>query len=65
MSAEMIASVGCDGKQMGAGPCFARFVTVAAGSVKQARMFAKTEGWLHKDGKDYCPECAKKVRGEK
>lgn len=31
-----------------------------SGTRKIAREKAKKAGWIHKDGKDYCPECAKR-----
>lgn len=33
-----------------------------SGTRKIARKRAKIAGWINKNGKDYCPECAKKMR---
>jgi len=32
-----------------------------SGTRESARKKAKAAGWVYKDGKDYCPDCAKKI----
>lgn len=63
MSICFTADVFCDGE---GGNCADWiFGTVqyhnTSGTREIARKKAKEKGWIHKNGKDYCPECAKKV----
>lgn len=49
---EVVAMVCCDSCDQAVGS------VAGAGA---ARAMAHREGWVYVDGKDYCPECAKKV----
>lgn len=50
----------CDGRD-DIGPC-PQWATEASSGVSgtDARMRAKAEGWVRRNGKDLCPDCARK-----
>jgi hypothetical protein len=63
MSYQTINYLFCDGKELSCAAAFDH-APLPFETVTEQRERAKVEGWKHRKGKDYCPDCIKDMEAK-